>query len=244
MTEIDPYIRVAWFQELSDLPMPSGFQREDAFADGIKKQLSGVLGKYETPESITNLDDLAQELFAELVNEDVLEVEEHTFAGTYYQYASPDYKSLRQKSLQGSAIHEASARVGKKFFYDTFAGYLGKRSVDDIEASARSGTPLPASDRVVYLGDNSADIIAEIDELKTRVRSDNDSEGLLDNRRERIVSELSAGQELLKAPSVRVRAVAAVLLSTLQFIAEAFAGGIIGELAVKLLEQLRPLLGL
>lgn len=106
---------------------------------------------------------------------------------------------------------------------------------------------VPAADRIVRLDDNSAlrdEIVAKVDELQGAVRGENDEEGKLGEERGRILAELDAGRDLLKAPTVRLRAVLAVLGVALTFIATEFAGGIIGELAVELLEKLKPLLGL
>ena len=87
-------------------------------------------------------------------------------------------------------------------------------------------------------------IIDELEILKNAIDGDNDELGKLTGRRERLVSEITAGQELIRAPSFRLKAVMHVLVTTLGFIAAEFAGGIIGDLAVKLLEQIKPLLGI
>lgn len=106
---------------------------------------------------------------------------------------------------------------------------------------------VPASDRVVRLDDNSVErdaIVEKLDELSTAVRGHNDEDKKLGGDRDRLLAELRSGRELLSAPSVRVRALAAVLGTVLAFFATEFAGGLIGELASMLLEALKPLLGL
>lgn len=243
-TEIDPYVRVLFLREVSDLGLPTGHRRVDEMIPPLESLFAEVLKKHAAADNITNIPELTAELFTELVESRSLIQEEHKFAGIYFIYSKNKYNAFRTKALESSEINKATERVGARYFRDIFDGYSLHKTPDEVESSARAQYPVPASDRVVRLGDNADKVIEQIDDLKKAVREHNDEGGKLLERRDRIEGELSAGQELLKAKSVRVRAIYAVLISTLGFIAQEFAGGVIGELAVKLLEQITTLIGL
>jgi carbamoyl-phosphate synthase small subunit len=244
MTPIDPYIRTLFLRDVTDPGLPSGHCRRDEMTPHLRARIEEVLSANGTPVTITNVAELADQLFEELVEANPIIVEDHDFAGRYYFFHSGRYMAFRVKQLENNEIFKASDRIGDRYFRDTFEGYIRRQTVEEMEDALRGSVEIPASDRIVTLGDNARPIIDDIETLKKNISSNNDEEGKLTGRRERIVGELSAGQELLKAPSVRVKAILTVLVSTLGFIAAEFAGGIIGDLAVKLLEQIKPLLGI
>lgn len=102
----------------------------------------------------------------------------------------------------------------------------------------------PASDRIVSLDHNSAPYRAaykSIGEVIGKLEGVNDYADQ-DDRQQRL-AELKAGQELLKGPRVRSDAIRAVLLTGLIWLADNFAGGIIGDLAQQAIKLLLTLLG-
>jgi hypothetical protein len=94
---------------------------------------------------------------------------------------------------------------------------------------------IPASDRVVALSHNNPlylEMIAAIERVEIAIRETNDLPEPID--RERTLAELDAGLMLLRAPSVRVSAVRAMLIPTLRFIvtcAGSVALGVLGNAA-------------
>ena len=210
----------------------------------IHQTFSEVVVKNGGSEKITNFLELANRFFDDMVDAGVVVQEEHGFAGSYYRLSQGNYNAFRVKYSKSSEIFSAAERVGARYFPDMFEGYIRQQTVDDLEDALRGTIIAPASDRIVLRTDNLLPVVQDIEDLKLALIGCNDPDGLLSDRKERLVSELSAGQELLKAPSFRLKAVLAVLVSTLGFIASEFAGGIIGDLAVKLLEQIKPILGL
>ena len=104
---------------------------------------------------------------------------------------------------------------------------------------------LPASDRVVTLGDNSPEqqqAIEKIDELIHAVEQSNDFPGDPELK-EQVVAELSAGRKLLEAAKVGVAAVRETLGPPLKWIMEKSAGAAIGIMARNVWDYLagRPL---
>jgi hypothetical protein len=244
MTRIEPYIKTLFYVAVSDIGFGDGScARADDFKPKIKERLISTLSAENAPTSITNLDAMTDDIFSELVGANVFKVEDHGFAGKYFFYKAKPYSQFRSKLVERNEIIAAYNRVGKRYFQDMFAGYLAQQSPEERELALRGELLVPASDRIVTLGDNAPKLIEEISTLREAVRSDNDPDQLLVGRRERIDSELSAGQELLRAPSVRVAAIMVVLYGTLRFIAKEFAGGVIGEIASKLLEHLASIFG-
>ena len=244
MSTIDPYIRTLFFRDITELKLPSAHSRREELTPRLRKTLNEVLSAQGASSDIANLEYLSDSIFDELVEADVISIEDHGFAGSYYVFDKAKYLKFRESVLVRNPIYLAAQRVDSRYFRDVFEGYLGQRNSEYREDAIRGSIEIPASDRVVSIGDNIAPIVDELEQLKSRLSFDNDPEGKLVDKRERLVSEISAGQELLKSPSVRLKAIYTVLISTLGFIATEFAGGVIGDLAVKLLEQIKPLVGL
>lgn len=243
MTAIDPYVRVLFLREVGDLKVPTGHVYKEEMLPHISKQIREVAKRHGARDDMTDIDALAVQLFNEMLEPKAITREDHGFAGVYYVYSKSKYQNFRTKVLENDPIQRAANRVQGRYFRDQFSGYQKQREPDEVEFVARGSVEVPASDRVVSIGDNGAEFIEDIQVLREALRVDNDEDGKLVDRRERLDRELSASQELFKSKSVRVKAVMSVLVGTLYFISTEFAGGIIGELAVKLLEQIRPLMG-
>lgn len=244
MSEINPYIRVLVLREVADFSFPGGFHRREELIPFIVKAVENRLSSAGTRIDITNVSDFSSALFDEFFQAGAFAQEVKKFAGTYYKFQKKRYDDFRNKALEQDDIHLSAERIGQRFFADAFAGYLGEQNPDERELAAHNDIQVPASDRIVTIGDNGAELIAEIDNFKEAIRSDNDPEKKLEGRRDRLESELSASQELLKSRTFRVKALSALILPVLYFIAKEFAGGIIGQKAVELLALVQPLLGL
>jgi hypothetical protein len=116
--------------------------------------------------------------------------------------------------------------------------------VSGLQAAARIFAPdIPASDRIVTIGDNSREqkeTLTKIDGLIEAVQQTNEYPGDPEDK-EQTIAELSAARTLFKAAKVRVAAVNAVLKPKLLWLTEKFAGAIIGKLAGDLLSYLAGL---
>lgn len=244
MNEIDPYVRILVIRDTGDFSFPGGFQRYEELLPFLRDAIYNRLSSAGAPDTLTNVESLAAELFEEFVQSGAMGKDVQQFAGIYYKFNKKKYDDFREKALSGDPIHQAAERIGPRFFQDSFAGYLEARRPEDRELALTLDMAVPASDRIVTIGDNGADLSVQISEIKEEVRTLNDEDGKLEGRRDRIMSELSAGQELLKSRTVRVQALIATIGRALNFIAKEFAGGIIGDKAVKLLQLLQTLFGL
>jgi hypothetical protein len=244
LTEIDPYVRIFILRNIKTLSLTAAHRRKYELMPSLIESVENLFEEHGFSLSLTSIPDISEQFFSELVASDVIVEEDHKFAGLYYLFKPDNYPKFREKALAGDPINQSAQRIGSRYFGDVFEGYLRQRGLDDLEAADRGLFAIPASDRVVSLGDNANAILGELEDLKNGLRESNDDSQKLLGRRDRIIGEISAGQELLRSGSFRVKALIAVLMSTLGFIATEFAGGIIGDLAVKLLEQLKPIIGL
>ena len=106
--------------------------------------------------------------------------------------------------------------------------------VSGLQAAARlSEAGIPASDRVVTIGDNSPEqkeTLTKIDALIEAVQQTNAFPGDPEDK-EQTVAELSAARRLFEAAKIRVAAVNSVLKPKLVWLTEKFAGAIVGKLA-------------
>jgi len=141
-----------------------------------------------------------------------------------------------------------------------------ENGLEALEAAARSGVQhlirggsqegdeqvnfvppkeVPASDRVVTLDHNSEryqTTLKELDALTREIEVKNDYEDVAD--KEERIAELSAGRRLLQSTRVRAAAVGAVLGPALMWLAQKFAGNLVGDLANSLWALIRSLIGL
>jgi hypothetical protein len=116
--------------------------------------------------------------------------------------------------------------------------------LNGLEAAARIVSPeIPASDRIVTIGDNSPEqkeTLAKLDALIEAVQQTNDYPGDPEDKKQTI-AELSAARTLFEAAKVRAAAVNVVLKPKLTWLAEKFIGAVIGTLAGDLLNYLAHL---
>jgi hypothetical protein len=113
------------------------------------------------------------------------------------------------------------------------------------ELMSSAGAHIPGSDRVVTLDHNSNPYIQTtegLDKLVEAVEQVNDYPDAED--KEQKLAELSAGRRLLRSAKVRYAAVVALLGPPLAWLAEKFAGGIVGQLAGTVWQALKSLINL
>ncbi|TIN00224.1 MAG: hypothetical protein E5Y34_12995 [Mesorhizobium sp.] len=96
----------------------------------------------------------------------------------------------------------------------------------------------PAADRIVSIKHNS-DIYQQVIEAAEELKATLVGTNLFDpETSERVESEISAGQTLLKSRTVRLAALTALFVPTLRWLADAFAGTAVGMAAQTLFEHL------
>lgn len=97
---------------------------------------------------------------------------------------------------------------------------------------------VPASDRIVALGDNS--VVKQIEQdvglLIESVRQSNEAAVALDRQQERIVKELAAGREIVSSGNFRIFAIFEILVKPLRYIVEKLSGSALAETAKKLID--------
>lgn len=111
---------------------------------------------------------------------------------------------------------------------------VSKRAANDTTKVLAS---IPASDRVVGLDHNRADyrtIQKSLADVVDTINTSNEVSAALGDDKDRITSELKAGQELVRADKVRVSALLYVLIKPLKYIADKFSGAALGEAAKQL----------
>lgn len=108
----------------------------------------------------------------------------------------------------------------------------------NLETPVPEGRAVPAADRLVPINHNSdiyQQVINSADKLQAALAGFN---GLEVETAERVDAEISAGKVLLKSHWVRVAALTAVVVPTLKWLLETFAGTAVGMAAQALLDHL------
>jgi hypothetical protein len=237
MTELADYAEAAVLREMSFRQQDvnqSFLDREDVIAQLIKfcpvelppETYEKILDNFLTLGILSAIDDPISGRFLKIIVQNLI------------QYYSTEIQKPE------TLVHKYGA-IGVEFL---------RRAVDHF-AAGETGEPqqtelksleAPGADRIVMFNDNSEakdNLIGQLQDLAREISSTNDEANAIVEDRGRVISELSAGVELLKSNRVRVRAILTVLGGALTFIATAFAGGIIGDLAVQLMHHLSILLG-
>lgn len=93
----------------------------------------------------------------------------------------------------------------------------------------------PASDRIVSLDHNSSEyqiVMKKLEELKDTLRKNNQLAIEEPQDQSRVIAEISAAQDLLKAPRVRVDIVKDIIVTALKYIGHKIADNIV-DIAIK-----------
>jgi len=236
MSDIDPYIKIMFFTDVSDLQISALRYRIDEISVKLLDQLEKVVVK-RGAENVTDDAALAAELFDELAENNVFIQETERFAGTYYVYSSNNYKSYRDKVLRASEIYAASQRIGSRFFPDVLEGFRNFRYEENGEGLP-SVAFAPASNRLVSLQHNQ---VRDLDAHASKIIEAVSSQNQIDERpgfRELIIGQLKAGRELIRAGEFRLYLLQISLIETLNWLVRKYAKDLIGDLAVRLLEAL------
>jgi hypothetical protein len=166
------------------------------------------------PEKTTQQLGLKLRLFRLLGNKNI---QPHEFCSNFL-YVEGDLNAM-----VANIIRQLFAPLGRE---------LRRYIIRETERQQTFSLPIPATDRVVHLNHNSAayeETIGAIEETEKAISIANDYDDLQD--KEQRLAELSAARRLLASTRVRVGAVTAIAGPVLGWLAENFAGGIIGQLA-------------
>ena len=230
MVELNPYVRALYLSSFGLISMPAELLRKEEVIPIIKDGFIDLSINFELGGLVDN-DALSYEMFDVLMENEVIIEEDYEFAGKYYQFIPNRYSKFREKFLEADSIAKASQRVGKRYFPDVFKGY--KDRAHGIVAEIL----VPASDRVVTLGDNHP-VVASLNDLAGQVRTSNSVQEELGDNGEEVNAELEAAVALTKSDRVSLRALLAILSKALKYLADKFAGSGIGELAKELIQML------
>jgi hypothetical protein len=125
---------------------------------------------------------------------------------------------------------------------------LAKRDLFDDESNIENGVDrVPASDRVVALDHNSAEmteLVDKLDQLEEAVRADNSEKISQPREKRRFIEQLGAAKRLLKLETLSTQALSALVLPVLTYLSIKFADETIGALAAELLRLLASLFGI
>lgn len=144
----------------------------------------------------------------------------------------------------GNNINATLAQLVEHFFEPharEFRRYLLKNA--ETPLAGADADVVPASDRIVRLDHNQPDYVATIDAIEEAENAAVVSNEILPEDRERIKFELDAGILLLKASSVRLAAIEAVLIHALRWLSTNFAGAALGIAAEHALQAVLKLIG-
>ena len=138
-------------------------------------------------------------------------------------------------------ILNAYARRGSRYVADAIHHLKNGRDLDwdELRASEKSEAPqIPASNRIVKLDHNQA---KEIDDASSAVIEEVEKSNFIDDDlhlRDRIIGQIKAGRELVRALSLNAYLLYATVVNSLSFLIEKYAGQAIGLTAKKLLDLL------
>jgi hypothetical protein len=145
-----------------------------------------------------------------------------------------------QKSNNSDSAFTKVKMLGQGWMGLALDGLVNKQSLEDI-ASIETG--IPASDRIVSIGDNQrAKFVEQLNEVTKAIVQSNSVRDELGDDADRIVAEINAGKQLLSVAKARISALVAVLLKPLRYLAERFTDGAIGALATALVVELLKLI--
>ena len=234
MSDIIPYITTLFLKQNSQLAMPSGHLRKEEMKGSLIEQVRDVMRAWEI-EDIASLTKVSDQIFDILLENRIFHMQEFDFAGMYCTYIPKRYPAFREKYMAENLISQASSLVGDRFFPDAFDGYRQQNGHETPQID------IPASDRIVELGDNHP-LVENIKDLSIKIDESNSIHEELGADADQIVAEVKAAVTLTKSDRVSLAALIALLSKALKFIAEKFSGSAIGEIAKETIKQLMNLL--
>lgn len=235
MTEINDYVRTVFFKEIPNvLIMPEGFRRNSELIEALQASIETSLHTYNA-DGATDTLELATAIKAELQSAGVIIQRTDPIAGSYYRYVPELLPPFRAQELKKNDLYLLSKEIGDNFFPDVFNAYFGRHNSD---FESRLSLSVPASDRIVTIDDNQIRSFEEpIDEIVSKLEQDNgvpDAPGV----KERLLGQIKAGRELLRAGNFRAYLLYATLIKALAELIERYKGHAIAMVAASLIDLL------
>ena len=235
MVEIDDYVQALYWRDLfQPADFPDAFVRKDELVSIFRVGLMRGLSAYQAQDA-TDLEYLSESIFGQVVDIGAMERKTDPFAGVYFRPTRPALLAFRTAFLNDNFIHRAATDIGPAFYGDVFAGFKGQNPLADSDLQA---IIIPASDRLVTLGHNQAREFEEpLNDLVDQLERDN---GIpeLPGTRERLLGQVKAGRELLRAGTFKAYLLYATLIRALGELIERYAGTAIAMVAASLIDLL------
>jgi len=234
VANIQPYVRALYLRKMPrNAALPESYIRRDAILQQIIETLQEQLGEFSVAHYV-DLPPIAENILEEMVAASAFAKISDEFAGDYYSVSPQNIASFRQLAVSHDDISRKAEAIGaERYFSDVFGAWqTGNTEVPNID-----GVPIdvPASDRIVPISHNQrAEVIAPLEALIDDVRVDNES--IDADVKDRLLGQLRAGQELMRAGSVRAYILYHTLIRGLIEIAARFRGRAIAVAAEKLIE--------
>lgn len=183
---------------------------------------------------------------------DLITIIKDKYAGeTLRLYGAKTDEALSDVSALGNQELVTKARVGGvDWFNRVFSNEQFWRDVqddppaeiaDEETATGPAEEFVPASDRIVSRSDNRVQlevIQSDMRGLTDEIETNNEISVELGDEKEIIKGELSAADTLLDQPSFRFSRLTSLVLPALQFLADKFAAGAIGEMAKRIISAI------
>jgi hypothetical protein len=240
MNGIDEYVRILFYREVTKLDgVPTGYVRRSEISARILANVEKILAAHKVT-GITDGNNVAEQVFDDLVAAGIVNEVKDKFAGSYFRYIPDEYSSYRQSTVTGSEIYRMSKLVGAPYFPDVFSAYSAQALSGEKEMP--EGFRAPPSDKIVDLDKaRIAKIDTALSHLIEVIEKDPDfpdTEGV----RRRLLGQFKAGRELILAGSFRPYLLYATLLRALGELAARYQESVIGIAARKLIDLLFDLI--
>jgi hypothetical protein len=242
VAKIEDYAKTLFYRALSPtVTIPEVFFRRHELLVHLQFWVRAAVEKYGAADAVDSLK-LADEIFQELQAGQAIRSIGDEIAGLYYKYFPVAGAVVRKRFLEKDKVHLRANDIGARFFPDVFDAYLGK---SDSNFEIPASLIIPAADRIVSRHDNVQtfqEIELEIDALREGIHKDNVVGAEIGDDRELIEAELIAGEAVSKKSRVRLSSLLSLLLPSLRYLSDKFAGAAIGESAKRLIHLLLGLL--
>ena len=235
MVEINDYVQALYWRDLfNPAAFPDAFVRKEEIVPVFRNALVQGLSALQA-EEITDLDELSESIFSQILEIGALESRTDPYAGIYYKPTTPALQSFRSAYLSENSIHQSATEIGASFYGDVFAGFKG---INPLTKPELQGMIIPASDRIVTLGHNQIQDFEEpLEELVSQLERDN---GVPDEpgTKDRLLGQIKAGRELLRAGTFKAYLLYATLIRALGELIERYKGTAIAMVAASLVDLL------
>ncbi len=230
MTPIKDYIWVVFLQNPASIAnLPAHYVTRDEVEFFALRVISESLGSGGYPDHEAN-GDLAARFFEGLLKAEALVAISDGLAETFFQVQRANANQFRSAELESSEVHSKASTIGEhRYFQSAFDRFY--RDLWNETETDRNSLPVPASDRIVTLNDNQVSII---DLAAINLISEVDKINGVDGDptlKARIVGQLKAGLELVRAGTLNAYLMHQTVMSVLGGLIVKYKDHAIGETA-------------